>query len=185
MNNYTTTPDHLPAPVDDGAADHLLGMTLPALSLHSTQGGSVNLSALTGRCVLFCYPMTGQPGVPLPEGWDDIPGARGCTPQNMCYRDHHVDFLALSAQVFGVSTQSPAYQSEMAQRLNLPFAVLSDEGFALTEALRLPTFHASGMRLIKRMTLVLHHGEVVAVKYPVFPSHSDVAWALDELTRHL
>jgi len=100
--------------------------------LDSTQGGTVDLSALSGYVVVYCYPMTGQPGVPLPEGWDDIPGARGCTPQNMCYRDHHAEFQALGAQVFGLSVQSTAYQQEMAQRLQLPFAVLSDHHLAFS-----------------------------------------------------
>ena len=184
MKDYTTTPDHLPVPMDDGAADHLLGMSLPALALASTQGGSVDLSLQAGDLIIFCYPMTGQPGVPLPEGWDDIPGARGCTPQNICYRDHHGDFTALGAKVFGVSMQTPSYQREMAERLQLPFAVLSDEHMAFTQALRLPTFHAAGMQLIKRLTLIARQGKVAAVKYPVFPSHSDAPWAVEWLRQH-
>ena len=103
MKDYASTPDNLPVPLDDGATDHLVGMTLPSVMLDSTQGGTVDLSTLSGYVVVYCYPMTGQPGVPLPEGWDDIPGARGCTPQNMCYRDHHAEFQALGAQVFGLS----------------------------------------------------------------------------------
>jgi len=108
MKDYASTPDNLPVPLDDGATDHLVGMTLPSVMLDSTQGGTVDLSTLSGYVVVYCYPMTGQPGVPLPEGWDDIPGARGCTPQNMCYRDHHAEFQALGAQVFGLSVQSTA-----------------------------------------------------------------------------
>ena len=179
--DYASTPDNLPVPVDDGATDHLVGMHLPSLMLDSTQGGQVDLSSLTGYVVVYCYPMTGQPGVPLPQGWDDIPGARGCTPQNMCYRDHHAQFHALGAQVFGLSVQPTAYQQEMAQRLQLPFAVLSDRYLAFANALRLPVFQAAGMQLIKRLTLIAWDRKVVAVKYPVFPSNSDTPWVLDWL----
>ena len=181
MQDYTSTPKDLPVPVDDGAADHLLGTRLPALLLPSTQGGLVDVSALSGYVVLFCYPMTGQPGVPLPPGWDEIPGARGCTPQNLAYRDHHTELSELGAQVFGLSTQATAYQQEMAERLHLPFAVLSDEDMALTNAMRLPTFHTAGMHLLKRLTLIIHDQQVKAVKYPIFPSNSDAAWAVNWL----
>ena len=181
IKDYASTPDNLPVPVDDGATDHVVGMSLPSLMLDSTQGGQVNLSSLSGYVVVYCYPMTGQPGVPLPEGWDDIPGARGCTPQNMCYRDHHAQFQGLGVQVFGLSVQPTAYQQEMAQRLQLPFAVLSDRYLAFANALRLPVFQAAGMQLIKRLTLIALDRKVVAVKYPVFPSNSDAPWVLDWL----
>ena len=184
MLDYTTTPDNLPVPIDDGAADHLRGMALPSVHLPSTLGGTVDVSALQGYVVVYAYPMTGQPGVPLPEGWDDIPGARGCTPQNMCYRDHLVDFQELGAQVVAVSTQTTAYQQEMAQRLQLPYPVLSDAELAWARALRLPVFEVSGMRLLKRLTMIAHDGQVVAVKYPIFPSHSDAPWALEWLNQH-
>ena len=184
MQDYTSTPDNLPVPQDDGAADHLLGMRLPALALSSTLGGQVDVSALSGYVLIYCYPMTGQPGVPLPPGWDQIPGARGCTPQTTAYRDHYSELEEIGVQVFGLSTQTTDYQLEMAQRLHLPFAVLSDEHMLFAQALRLPTFHTSGMHLLKRLTLIAKDGEVVAVKYPIFPSNSDAAWALDWLRHH-
>jgi peroxiredoxin len=175
-----TLPDNLPVPTDDGAADHLVGMRLPDLALMATTGGRVNPSRLRGRVVIYCYPMTGQPGVDLPSGWDDIPGARGCTPQSCSFRDHYEELHALGAGVFGVSTQASDYQREMAERLHLPFAVLSDSEFRFTKALRLPTFEVAGMRLLKRLTLITRDGEIVKVNYPVFPSFEDpdrvIAW---------
>ena len=179
MQDFTNAPSDLPVPHDDGGADHLLGMRLPALGLVSTQGGVVDVSALSGYVVIYCYPMTGVPGVALPPGWDQIPGARGCTPQNLAYRDHHTDLTELGATVFGLSTQSTAYQQEMAERLHLPFAVLSDADMAFAKAMNLPTFHTSGMHLLKRLTLICKDQHVVAVKYPVFPSNSDAAWAVN------
>ncbi len=184
--DYTGLPAALPAPVDDGACDHLLGLALPALRLPATRGGEatgeVDLGALPdATSVLFFYPMTGTPGTALPDGWDAIPGARGCTPQNCTFRDHHAAFRALGAGVYGVSTQPTAYQAEMAARLHLPYPVLSDAGFALTEALRLPTFAAGGARLVRRLTLVVRAGTVVRVFYPVFPPDRSAEPVLDWL----
>lgn len=125
--------------------------------------------------------MTGVPGVALPEGWDQIPGARGCTPQNLAYRDHYEQLQELGVQVFGLSTQATDYQQEMASRLHLPFAVLSDADMAFTNAMRLPTFQTAGMQLLKRLTLITQNAQVVAVKYPIFPSNSDAEWALNWL----
>ena len=181
MKDYASTPENLPVPQDDGAAHHLQGSHLPALALASTQGGRVDVSALDGYAVIYCYPMTGVPGVALPEGWDQIPGARGCTPQNMAYRDHYEQLQELGVQVFGLSTQATAYQQEMAERLHLPFAVLSDEDMVFTKAMRLPTFQTSGMHLLKRLSLITKDAVVVAVKYPIFPSNSDAEWALNWL----
>ena len=163
-------PHDLPAPTDDGACRHLLGAPLPSVTLPATDGGSVNLGARTAPCtVLYCYPMTGVPGQPLPDGWDAIPGARGCTPQTCAFRDHYQGLRALGAEVFGISTQSTEYQREMAERLHLPFPVLSDARFALCEALGLPTFTVDGMRLTKRLTLIVSDGRITKVFYPVFP----------------
>src|SRR3954453_16688875 len=134
-------PANLPVPKDDGGARHLRGMAVPDLELPSTANHRVNLARLSEpRVVVYCYPMTGEPGKALPAGWDDIPGARGCTPETCGFRDHHKDLAKLHAEVFGVSTQSTAYQQEMVKRLAVPFEVLSDEHFALAHALRLPTF---------------------------------------------
>jgi len=141
----------------------------------------VNLSQLPGRLVIYCYPMTGQPKVPLPEGWDQIPGARGCTPQSCAYRDHYQELQALNADVFGLSVQSTDYQREMATRLHLPFPVLSDAQYQFQMALNLPMFEAAGMTLLKRVTLIANQGRIEAVHYPIFPSDSDPAWVLDYL----
>lgn len=167
-------PADLPVPVDDGAARHLPGQRLPALALPSTAGRQVRLDALgAGWTVLFCYPRTGRPEEPGPPDWDAIPGARGCTPQSCSYRDHHAELRALGAEVFGVSTQTTPYQQEMAERLHLPYEVLSDAEFRLTEALALPTFEAGGMRLLKRLTLLVKAGRIDTCFYPVFPPDAD------------
>jgi peroxiredoxin len=169
LTDFPLPPD-LPRPVDDGAADHLMGMPMPQISLRSTAGRMVDLSALTvPRTVIYCYPMTGVPGKPLPKGWDMIPGARGCTPQTCNFRDHHQELLQLKADVFGLSTQTTKYQLEMAARLHVPFEILSDAGFKLCEALRLPTFEVNGIRLLKRLTLIVRGGRIEHIFYPVFP----------------
>ena len=177
------TPDWstLPAPQDDGAARHLKGTRMPSSPLAATDGTTVDLSSLSGLVVVYAYPRTGQPGTDNPPGWDMIPGARGCTPQSCSFRDHFAELKALGvAQLFGLSTQDPAYQREAAERLHLPFAILSDEHLQLTRAMNLPTFATSGMTLLKRFTLVIDDGIVKHVFYPVFPpdrSASDVmAW---------
>ena len=169
MTDFPLPPD-LPRPVDDGAADHLRSMLMPRVSLRSTAGRMVELSDLGApRTVIYCYPMTGVPGKPLPEGWDMIPGARGCTPQTCGFRDHHQELLQLQAEVFGLSTQTTEYQMEMVRRLHVPFEVLSDAEFKFCEALRLPTFEVEGMRLLKRLTLIVRTGRIEHVFYPVFP----------------
>lgn len=162
-------PNDLPVPEDDGAADHLPGMRLPSVPLASTSGEIVDLSALPGRTVVYCYPMTGRPDRSLPAGWDEIPGARGCTPQTCSFRDHHAELRSLGACVFGSSTQDTEYQREAATRLHLPFALLSDSDLALAGALGLPTFEVDGMVLLKRLTLVIDEGWIEKVFYPVFP----------------
>jgi peroxiredoxin len=178
-------PPDLPKPVDDGACRHLAGQTMPPVTLPATDGRRVDLAALISpRTVLYCYPMTGVPGTALPAGWDSIPGARGCTPESCAFRDHYRDIRDLDTEVFGVSTQTTAYQEEMAARLHLPFAVLSDSAFALTDALRLPTFAAAGQRLVKRLTLVVHDGVIEHVFYPVFPPDRHADEVIGWLARH-
>jgi peroxiredoxin len=169
-HNPLILPDNLPVPQDDGAARHLVGTMLPNLALAATNGERVNLSRLPGRTVVYAYPRTGVPGVAVPDGWDAIPGARGCTPQSCGFRDHFADLRRAGVdQLFGLSTQDSAYQREVADRLHLPFAILSDAGLAFTRALKLPTFEVGGMRLIKRLTLVIDDGRISHVFYPVFP----------------
>jgi len=179
--NINELPANLPVPKDDGGARHLHGMPMPDLELPSTSNRLVNLSKINApRIVVYCYPMTGQPGKALPAGWDDIPGARGCTPETCGFRDHHKDLAKFHAEIFGVSTQTTVYQQEMVKRLAVPFEVLSDEHFAFTKALRLPTFTVEGMTLLKRLTLVVRTHRIEHVFYPVFPpdKHAEevIAW---------
>jgi peroxiredoxin len=185
MTNVTDLPSDLPRPIDDGACDHLIGLAVPPLRLPSTAGRLVDLGALTApRTVIYCYPRTGRPGEPLPDGWDMIPGARGCTPQSCAFRDHHQELADLGAEVYGLSTQTTDYQREMAERLHLPFEVLSDARFALVEALRLPTFEVDGMRLVKRLTLIVRDQRIEHVFYPVFPPDESADHVTSWLRRH-
>lgn len=164
----------IPAPEDDGAADHLTGKPLPALTLPATDGTPVDLSTLTGLNVLYCYPMTGTPGTALPDGWDALPGARGCTPQSCSYRDHFAEMKALGVDaIYGISTQSPADQAQAATRLKLPFPLLSDESLALARALDLPTMEVEGRPMLRRITLIAEAGHITALRYPVFPPDAD------------
>lgn len=183
MPTYVETPDWttIPAPEDDGAAAHLPGARMASIALRATDGAMVDLARLSGRTVVYAYPRTGQPGVPNPDGWDMIPGARGCTPQSCAFRDHFDELRGLGvAHVFGLSTQGPDYQREAAERLHLPFAILSDEGLALTRAMDLPAFETAGLTLLKRLTLVIDAGVVTRVFYPVFPPDRNagevIAW---------
>jgi peroxiredoxin len=178
-----TLPDDLPVPEDDGAADHLLDAAVPPIELQATTGETVRLDQPEVRTVLFCYPRTGRPGDELPPGWNAIPGARGCTPEACGFRDAHAQFAELGVRVVALSTQSPEYQREMADRLHLPFPVLSDERLELTRALGLPTFETSGMTLLKRLTLVIEDGRVAQVFYPVFPPDSHAAELLSAMGR--
>jgi len=181
LHDPNVLPAELPAPQDDGAARHLAGMRLPSLVLAATDGSNVDLSKLSGRTVVYVYPRTGVPGQPLPEGWNEIPGARGCTPQSCGFRDHFGELKRLGVvRVFGLSIQDTAYQREAVERLHLPFPVLSDERLALARALDLPTFTTSGMTLLKRMALIIDDGVISKVFYPVFPPDKNaeevIAW---------
>jgi peroxiredoxin len=193
LHNPLELPDDLPAPEDDGGAAHLPGMKLPAISLAATGGGAVDLSALEGRTVVYAYPRTGRPGQDLPGqslpgGWNAIPGARGCTPQSCSFRDHFRELQAAGADhVFGLSTQDSDYQREAAERLHLPFHLLSDEKLQFTRALKLPTFTVDGMELTKRLTFVADNGRITHVFYPVFPPDKSaaetLAWLRDNPAR--
>lgn len=186
MDDPLALPEDLPVPEDDGAADHLPATSMPALVLEATSGESVALDELgPGRTVLYLYPMTGRPDVRLPEGWNEIPGARGCTPEACGFRDHHRDLLAAgAARVYGMSSQSRAYQSEAVERLHLPFAMLSDLDLALADAIGLPTFEVDGTRLYKRLTLIVRDDTVEHVFYPVFPPDEHAERVLEWLGGH-
>jgi peroxiredoxin len=180
MKSTVEVPDWstIPAPIDDGATRHLMGARMASVPLRATNGETVDLSIMPGRVVIYAYPRTGTPGIENPDGWDMIPGARGCTPQSCSFRDHFAELKSLGvSHLFGLSTQDTDYQREAAQRLHLPFALLSDEQLRLTRGMNLPIFETSGMLLLKRFTLVINDGTVEHVFYPVFPpdrSASDV-----------
>jgi peroxiredoxin len=179
--DFSELPAGLPVPEDDGAADHLNGMALPPVHMPSTLGETVDLAELSrDRLVAYVYPRTGIPGQPSPTGWDEIPGARGCTPQSCAYRDNLAEFTSLGSIVLGISAQSPGEQREFAEREHIPFPLLSDGDLQLRDALRLPTFEAEGMTLYKRLTLIAEGGKIIKTFYPVFPpdrSAADVlAW---------
>lgn len=184
MTNLNQLPTDLPIPQDDGSTNHLKGLKLPNFSLNATNGKAINLADIKGKLVVYCYPMTGQPNVALPEGWDQIPGARGCTPQSCSFRDHYQELQELGAEVLALSVQSTEYQKEMVDRLHLPFQVVSDVNYQFQKALNLPTFVAAGMKLLKRVTLIANNGVIEAVHYPIFPSDSDPSWVIDYLKSH-
>jgi len=194
-DNLYELPKDLPVPQDDGACDHLTGMKLPAIALRSTRGGTVDLAGLGGTTVIYIYPRTGRPDREVPTGWNEIPGARGCTPQSCAFRDHFEELKrAGAARVFGLSTQDTAYQREAVERLHLPFELLSDEKLKFAKALKLPTFEVDGMKLIRRLTLIARdrqiapsrRGEpaIVKVFYPVFPPDRNAGEVLAWLTKN-
>ena len=186
-DNLYALPSDLPIPTDDGACAHLPGMALPSVPLPATDGAIVDLAALPGRTVLYVYPRTGRPDQEVPAGWDEIPGARGCTPQSCAFRDHHAELRALGARVFGLSTQDTVYQQEAVARLHLPFPLLSDADLRFTQALRPPTFTIDslpGLTLLKRVTLILRDGRIEHVFYPVFPPDRNAADVLAWLSDH-
>jgi peroxiredoxin len=181
----TRLPTGLPAPQDDGAARHLAGSKLPAITLRATDGSLIDLSAIKGRTVVYVYPRTGRPGEDPPDGWDAIPGARGCTPQSCSFRDHFTELMGLGvSHLYGLSTQNTEYQREAVARLHLPFSLLSDAELILANAIALPTFRVAAMKLLRRMVLVVDSGIISKVFYPVFPPDKSaddvVAWLLTQ-----
>jgi len=186
LHDLSRLPADLPVPKDDSAADHLTGLMLPLLALGATDGSQVDLSALGGRTVVYVYSLTGRPGKDPPNGWNAIPGARGCTPQSCSFRDHFDELQQLGvARLFGLSTQDTEYQREAVERLHLPFPILSDAALALARAIRLPTFQVAGMTLLKRMVLVIENGVIIKLFYPVFPPDKSadevIAWLRNSL----
>lgn len=177
--DFGELPTDLPPPEDDGAADHLAGSPVPNLVLSSTLGESFDLArSAADRLVAYAYPRTGVPGQPLPAGWDDIPGARGCTPQSCAYRNTVAEFAALDASIVGISAQSSEEQREFAEREQITYPLLSDPDLRLAEHLRLPTFAVEGMTLYKRLTFVAEAGKIAKVFYPVFPPDRNAAEVL-------
>lgn len=194
---YTQLPAELPVPVDDGAADGLVGRAIPDLVLPATVGASPAAAGAAGNgaawdgapgprlvdlasrlLVAYVYPMTGTPGRALPHGWDEVPGARGCTPQSCAYRDALAEFERLGAAVVGISGQSAAEQAQFAAREHIPFPLLSDAGGRLRAALGLPTFEAEGRSFYRRLTFVAAEGRIVKVFYPVYPPDRDAVEVL-------
>jgi peroxiredoxin len=168
-------PDDLPAPVDDGACDHLEGLPVPSLTLDSSMGPVSLRELAVDLAVLYVYPRTGRPDRPTPVAWDAIPGARGCTPQSCGFRDHAAELADLGARVAGLSAQTLAEQIEFAEREHMPFPVLADPERKLGAALTLPTFEFEGLTLYKRVTLILEAAHVAKVFYPVFPPDRNAA----------
>ena len=172
----------LPEPEDDGTAAHLEGMTLPSVPLKATDGCELTLATLRGLSVIYIYPMTSRPDTPPPDDWDEIPGARGCTPQSCAFRDHFAELRKLGVKhLLGLSTQTSEYQAEAAERLHLPFPLLSDSDLAFARAMKLPTFDVAGMTLLKRLTMIVRDGTVIRVFYPVFPPDRSAEDVLDWL----
>ena len=177
-------PQDLPVPTDDGGANHLSGMMLPDVTLMATNNEPVTLNTINGRVVIYIYPMTGRPDVALPDGWEQVPGARGCTPQSCSFRDHYQELQSLNSHVFGLSTQSTDYQQEAKERLHLPFEMLSDESLVLKKELNLPMMDpadVAGMQLYKRLTLIAVDGKIEKVFYPVFPPDKNIDDVLEYL----
>lgn len=173
MQTLTDLPQDLPKPEDDGACDHLHNRSLPPVKLNTTNNEVIDFSSIKGRVVIYLYPMTGQPDKALPDGWDEIPGARGCTPQSCSFRDHHSELKKLNTSVYGLSTQNTQYQKEAANRLHLPFPLVSDNNLEFINALNIPTIEVDGMVLSKRVTLIANNGIIEKVFYPVFPANEN------------
>lgn len=172
------------APVNDGGARHLVrGLALPNVALPSTLGGTINLSAQSGTAVIYFYPWTGRPGLADPPGWDDIPGAHGSTPEAEGFRDQYPAFREIDVAVVGVSTQGSEHQREFADRLNVAFAILSDEAFLLQQALKLPAFETGGVAYLKRLTLIVRDGRIEHVFYPVLTPAAHVLEVFAWLTQ--
>ena len=189
MKDLFTLPDNLPMPVDDGACDHLLGSRLPSVSLAATSGGTINLGSLSRTIVVYFYPMIGRPDSPPLIGWNEISGARGCTPQSCGFRNLYTETMCYAAGIFGVSSQPLEEQIEAKNRLTLPFELLNDSNFQLTKALRLPTFEYNSVRLIKRLSIIVVDGVIRKVFYPVFPPDRNadevVKWLKNEGAKQL
>lgn len=168
-----TPPSNLPVPIDTGECNHLQGLEIPSASLLTTKDRTINISELK-NAIIFVYPMTGRPDRVLPENWDTIPGARGCTPQACSFRDNLKELKQLGMEVFGLSVQSSEYQKEAVSRLHLNYELISDEKFVLQQGLGLPVFEADGKKLLKRVTLIIKNGVIIKYFFPVFPTDKNI-----------
>jgi len=184
IKSLNDLPEGLPVPIDDGMAAHLEGMCLPSIMLTSTNGATVNLAGIQNKLVIYVYPLTGQPEIDLPEGWDEIPGARGCTPQACDFANHYDELLQLNAMVYGLSSQPSDYQLELKNRLHLPFDLLSDSDFQLKNTLNLPVFKADGLLLYKRLTIIAEQNIIQKVFYPIFPPNENASQVIAWLKSH-
>ena len=184
MTELSHIPADLPVPVDDGACDHLPGLALPDICLPCTNGDDVCMSTLNDLTAIFIYPMTGHPDKALPDSWNHIAGARGCTPQACGFRDNYPELAALNVHVLGLSTQSTSDQQEASNRLQLPYPLLSDKRLSFSNALRLPTFQLGRQTFIKRITLICNHGYIEQVFYPVFPPDKNAQSVIQYLQGH-
>jgi peroxiredoxin len=194
MQNTQSQPDvissvffaNLPIPLDDGACEHLENRPMPDISLCSVNDQKINVSRIPGWSVIFCYPMTGGPGISIPEGWVQIPGAAGCTSQTCSFRDNYTELKRHNVSVYGISTQVSETQKEAVIRLNLPYPLLSDSDHSLSSALKLPLLEVDCLKLIKRLTLILEDGVIKKCFYPVFPPDKNVvnvlAWLAENKT---
>lgn len=169
MTDLLNLPNNLPMPIDDGACQHLNGLSLPSLALETSDGDVIDLAELTGLTVIYIFPMMADPNKALPLGWNDIPGARGCTPQSCSFRDFIQPLRQLNATVFGLSNQSTTALADVKQRLGLPYLLISDQQHQLTKALKLPIFTIGEQQFIKRITLICQNNKITKVFYPVFP----------------
>lgn len=184
MNNLDQLPTDLQIPFDDGSCNHLLGQLMPNVALQSTNGSLIRLNELKGKLVIYCYPMTGRPDTKLPDGWEEIPGARGCTPQSCSFRDHYQELQQLDTMVFGLSTQTTDDQKEAKERLHLPFDLLSDKNLQFSKALKIPLFEVEDMILTKRVTLIFEEGKIVKYFYPVFPPDKNIDEVIEWLRKN-
>lgn len=185
MKDLNELPQYLPVPIDDGACNHLLGTQLPSITLKSTSGVSVDVSSIKGLVVMFVYPMNGSPDAPPMIGWNDIPGARGCTPQSNSYKENYLILKNFGVKLYGVSSQPLADQKEAKSRLKLPFDLLNDSELLLTKALCLPTFKYQESIYIKRLTLIVENGIIKKTYYPVFPANENVLDVIDWLEHNI
>ncbi|MDP9443047.1 MAG: MerR family transcriptional regulator [Actinomycetota bacterium] len=176
-------PDGLSVPEDDGLAVHLPERVLPPLAFTGTDGVEVRLDSVTrGRWVLFLYPLTGDPAVDVPRGWDEIPGARGCSQEACGFRDNLAALQERGAEcVLGLSSDAAEYQEDLVRRLRLPYPLLSDPELRLAAALHLPTFEVGGTMLYKRLTMIVEGDRIKHVFYPIFPPDAHAAEVLEWL----